>query len=92
MDVTLYATKSWDYGVVRFSLNGQPAGRGGAIDLWSGEKGKVSPTGAIPLGCHTPRDGRLVLRAEVVGSNTGSLGAKHFFGLDCVTLKAADAR
>lgn len=91
VDVKLFATKSWDYGIVRLTVNGQPVGRGGEvggeIDFWSGEKGKVVATGAIPLGRHTPRDGRLVLRAEVVGSNPGSEGAKHFFGLDCVTLK-----
>ena len=37
--VTLYATRSWDYGVVRFSINGTPAGED--VDLFSGERGKA---------------------------------------------------
>jgi hypothetical protein len=77
--VALYATKSWDYGIVRFSLNGQPAG----ADLDSFD---LTPkvAGPLDLGAATPRDGKLLLRAEVVGRNEGSKG--FFFGLDCVVL------
>lgn len=83
-EITLYATKSWDYGVVGFSVNGEAAG---GADLWSGEAGKVGATGPIVLGRFTPKDGTFVVRAEVTGSNPGSLGKRHYFGLDCVVLK-----
>jgi hypothetical protein len=83
--VTLYATKSWDYGIVQFSVNGVACG--GPFDLFSGSSGKVEPSGAIDLGVHTPRNGKLVLRAEVVGKNPASLGTVSYFGLDCVTLQ-----
>jgi hypothetical protein len=82
--VTLYATRSWDYGIVRVSVNGQPAGP--ELDLFSGGQGKCGPTGAIDLGTFTPSDGKLTLRVEVVGANEESLGTKSFFGLDCVVL------
>jgi len=64
---------------VRFSLNGQPAG----ADLDSFD---LTPkvAGPLDLGAATPRDGKLLLRAEVVGRNEGSKG--FFFGLDCVVL------
>ena len=82
--VTVYATKSWDYGVVRLSVNGQQAGAD--KDLFSGGQGKCEPTGAIELGTFTPTEGKLTLRAEVVGGNEKALGSKSFFGLDCVVL------
>ncbi len=85
MGVTVYATKSWDYGIVKFTVNGQKAGDN--IDLFSGEQGKCVPTGPIELGKFTPRTGQLVLRAELVGANSAALGTKSFFGLDCVVLK-----
>lgn len=83
--VTLYATKSWDYGIVRFLVNGQPAK---TMDLYSGEHGKVIATGPIDLGLFKPVDGRLTLRAEVFGANPGSGGTKSFMGLDGVRLEA----
>lgn len=82
--VTLHATKSWDYGIVQFSINGQPAGA--PHDLYSGGPGKCIPSGPIDLGVATPRDGRLILRAEVTGGNDRAEGTRAFFGLDCVVL------
>ncbi len=80
----VYATRSWDYGIVRFSVNGQKAGQD--VDLFN-EKGRdVANTGPIELGTFQPRDGRFVLRAEVVDSNAKSEGTRSFFGLDCVTV------
>ncbi|WP_236696627.1 glycoside hydrolase family 172 protein [Rhodopirellula islandica] len=77
--LTLHATKSGDYGIVNFSVNGQPAAAN--VDFYSGEK----PTshGPIALGTFDPVDGVYVLRAEVTGQNKDSLGT--LFGLDCVT-------
>ncbi|QOJ00627.1 MAG: DUF2961 domain-containing protein [Phycisphaeraceae bacterium] len=90
--VVVYATRSWDYGVVRFSVNGTPAAgaAGEGVDLWCGEKREVSATGPIELGVFEPVDGRLVLRVEVVGGNERSDGTRSFFGLDCVVLGAAE--
>ncbi len=82
--VTLYATKSWDYGIVKFSVNGKEAGK--PIDLFSGERGKCLPSGPIELGVFTPVGGKLTLRAEVAGGNERALGTRSFVGLDCVVL------
>ena len=79
--VTLYATKSYDYGILRLSVNGQPVAK--PLDGYS-EKSVV--TGPIDLGVFEPRDGRFVLRAEVIGSNPKSRGSRYYFGLDCVVL------
>jgi len=84
--VAVYATKSWDYGIVRFTVDGKP---GKDMDLFSGAHGVAVPTGPIELGVFEPRDGRLVLRAEVVGANEKSEGTRSFFGLDCVVLTPA---
>lgn len=82
--VSLHATRSWDYGVVRFFVNGQRAGED--VDLFNTAGRAVAVTGAIDLGVHTPQDGRLVLRAEVVGGNERAEGTRSFFGLDCVVV------
>jgi hypothetical protein len=86
VNVTIYGTKSWDYGIVRFSVNGKQAVE---RDLYSGQHGKALPTGAIDLGTFVPVGGKLVLRAEVIGGNEKAEGSKSFFGLDCVVLKPA---
>ncbi|MGD9418410.1 MAG: glycoside hydrolase family 172 protein [Verrucomicrobiota bacterium JB025] len=78
--LTLHATKSRDFGVVRISVNGKPAG--GEIDLYAT---KPVPSGAIELGAFDPVDGGYVLRVEVVGRN--AMSKDTFFGLDCVTRK-----
>ncbi|MBL9149194.1 MAG: DUF2961 domain-containing protein [Phycisphaerae bacterium] len=85
--VTLYATRSWDYGIVQLSVNGTAVGA--PVDLYSGAEGKVVPSGPIDLGTHAPVDGVLVLRATVVGGNPNSGGARSFFGLDALTLAPA---
>lgn len=87
--VTLYATKSWDYGIVRFSVNGKPIE--GEFDLFSGQDGLCVPTGAIELGVFSPENSALILRVEVVGTNEKSIGARYYFGLDCVVLRPIGA-
>ncbi|TWU51847.1 hypothetical protein Poly59_34420 [Rubripirellula reticaptiva] len=77
--LALYATKSNDFGVLRFSVNGKTAGV--EVDLYAA---KPVPTGAIELGEFEPVESAYVLRVEVVGKNSNSKGT--FFGLDCVTL------
>jgi hypothetical protein len=81
--LTLYATKSWDYGILRFSVNGQRAGK--HYDSYSP---KVILTGPIELGTFAPKDGQFILRVEVVGGNPESKNSKSYFGLDAVTLTA----
>jgi hypothetical protein len=90
--ITLYATKSWDYGIVRFSINGKPA-ECGDVDLYSGAHGRCEPA-EIHLGFFTPEKTesgpRLRLRAEVVGKNPASEGTASFFGLDAVKIEGAE--
>jgi hypothetical protein len=80
--LTLYATKSWDYGILRFSVNGERAGKD--YDAYNPQ---AILSGPIELGTVEPRDGQFVLRVEVVGGNPNSKNSKSFFGLDAVTLK-----
>jgi hypothetical protein len=77
--LVLFATKGADYGIVKLSVNGTPAGD--EIDLYAG---KPTSSGPIVLGTFDPVDGAYVLRIEVVGQNPKSKGT--FFGIDCVTL------
>ncbi|WP_231603598.1 glycoside hydrolase family 172 protein [Neorhodopirellula pilleata] len=77
--LALYATKSNDFGILRFSVNGKPAGE--EVDLYAA---KPVPTGAIELGDFEPVENAYVLRVEMAGKNSSSKDT--FFGLDCVTL------
>jgi hypothetical protein len=81
--LTLYGTKSWDYGILRFSLNGQPAGKD--FDAFNA---RPMASGPIELGEFEPKDGQFVLRVEVIGANPASKNSKSFFGLDVVTVTA----
>jgi len=78
----LWATRSWDYGIVLFSVNGEATGLG--VDLYNLSGREVASTGPLDLGERRPVDGKLILRAEVVGGNPASEGTRSFFGLDCV--------
>jgi hypothetical protein len=79
--IVLYATKAKDYGMLRFTVNGKEA------DVnFDGYAANPVPTGPINLGIYEPHDGKFVLRAEVVGTNPVSTGAKFFFGLDAIVL------
>ncbi len=84
--LTLYATKSYDFGIVQLTVNGAlaPVPPGPKVftpvNLYN-----VDPvaSGPIELGLCKPYNGKFVLRAEVVGSKTP--GKDHFyFGLDCI--------
>lgn len=81
--LTLHATKSYDFGVLRFSVNGERAGED--VDLYSA---KPVDSGSIELGAFDPVDGEFVLRVEVVGKNEKSKGT--LFGLDCIAMKAQE--
>ena len=80
--VVIYATRASDYGMLRFAVNGK------AVEAtFDGYAQKPAPTGPISLGVHEPKDGKFILRAEVVGTNPASTGLKYFFGLDAVLLE-----
>jgi hypothetical protein len=79
--LTLYATKSWDYGILRFSVNGQRTEKD--FDAYSQN---VVLSGPIDLGTFEPKEGQFVLRVEVVGANPSSKNSRSYFGLDAVTL------
>ena len=80
--VVLYATRASDYGMLRFSVNGKAAKA-----TFDGYAEKPAPKGPINLGVHEPKDGKFILRAEVIGANPASTGEKYYFGLDAVLLE-----
>lgn len=86
-NLTLHATKSYDYGILRFTINGQKAGD--EIDLFAPTPG---PSGLIELGVFKPVDSMFVLRAKVVGKNPKSKKTGSYFGLDCVVVGPARAK
>ena len=79
--ITIYGTNSYDYGIVRFSVNGAPAKE---IDLFNET---AIASGPIELGDWNLQDKEFILRVEVIGSNPRSKGAKYFTGLDCIVLR-----
>jgi hypothetical protein len=79
--VTFYGTRSYDYGIVRFTINGEPAGKD-----FDGYQNAAHPSGPVKLGTFNPKNGKMILRAEVVGTNPASRGNRYDFGLDCVVL------
>ncbi|MCX7048018.1 MAG: DUF2961 domain-containing protein [Candidatus Sumerlaeota bacterium] len=79
--VSLYGTKSWDYGILRFSINGKAAEKD--YDAYSATS---MASGPIDLGVFEPKDGQMILRVEVAGANPEAKGSKSYFGLDCVVL------
>lgn len=73
-------TRSWDYGKVRFLVNGRPAS--GDVDLSTGVPGTVEPGAEVDLGRAQPTRGWTKLRVEVVGTGTGAQPPGTYFGLD----------
>lgn len=79
--VTLYATQAFDYGVLKFTVNGHQVER-----TFDGYSPDPTPSGPIPLGVFDPERGQLVLRAEVVGTNPRSGGYHYLAALDAVVV------
>lgn len=77
----LWATRSNDYGVVAFTVNGKQAGR--PVDLWSSQ---VVPTGPIDLGVVELSGSGDVLRLQVIGTNPASQAPHFHFGVDGLLL------
>ncbi|MCP5518152.1 MAG: DUF2961 domain-containing protein [Verrucomicrobiales bacterium] len=74
-------TKAIDYGVMKLSLNGQPAGE--AMDFFNPG---VVPTGEVELGEAQLPAGDNRFTVEVLGANEKAVKA-HMFGLDYVKLE-----
>jgi hypothetical protein len=77
--VSLFLTKSYDYGILHILVNGKPTGPD-----FDGFHDSAVATGPVELGTFEPSNGALILRVEVAGRNPSSKG--YLFGLDCVVL------
>jgi hypothetical protein len=78
-----YLTKSNDYGVIRFLVDGKPVGE--PIDLYNANI--VVPTGKIVVGEFQASSFTPVLRLEVVGKNAANPSSHYFFGLDGIVIE-----
>lgn len=81
MKLTLHATKSYDYGVLKMTANGKQIG--GDFDGYAVKPEIFKP---VELGIVEPKDGKIILRIEVTGTNPASKGPRHYFGLDALQL------
>ncbi|HEX8524739.1 MAG TPA: glycoside hydrolase family 172 protein [Tepidisphaeraceae bacterium] len=79
--VLVTLTKSWNYAIVQFYLNGKKMGN--PVDLFSKTVLKSKP---IDLGVHPLEPGEQKLTVEIVGSNPQAQ-PEHMFGLDEVILR-----
>jgi hypothetical protein len=81
--LVVFLTRSWDYGIIQFHVNGNRLG--GPIDGFHVDT--VLSTGAINLGEAELKKGVNTLRVEVVGTNPKSAPPHYSWGLDCVVLQ-----
>jgi hypothetical protein len=81
--LTLHATKSYDYGTLRFIANGKQIG--GDFDGYAAKPEICAP---VELGIVEPKDGKIILRVEVTGTNPSSRGPRYYFGLDALQVTA----
>lgn len=82
--LSVFLTKAVDYGIVRFSVDGKPAGK--PIDLYSGGT-DVVPTGAIALGSYALQGKNDTLRLEVIGHHPENRAPHFQFGIDGIVLE-----
>jgi hypothetical protein len=80
--LVFYATQASDYATLRFRITDQAV-----LPTFDAYANNVQPAPAFIPGVFKPRDGKFVVRAEVVGANAAATGAKYYFGLDCVVLE-----
>jgi hypothetical protein len=81
-DLTLYLSKSYDYGIVQVSVNGERVGQ--PLDLWAWG---VEATGPVRLGTVRLRGDGDVIEFEVTGKNEQATSPFYQFGVDGVVLK-----
>ncbi|MGC3958522.1 MAG: hypothetical protein QM813_11445 [Verrucomicrobiota bacterium] len=69
--LVLYPTQAPDYARLRFSVDRQVV-----TPAFDGYTAQVQPAEALVLGVFPPRDGKFIIRAEVIGANPAAQGAK----------------
>jgi hypothetical protein len=79
--LAVYFTKSWDYAIVRVSLDGRGLGD---FDIYAPE---VVWGGKTDLGTFNLDTGAHRLKFEIAGRNESSRGI--LMGVDCITLEPA---
>ncbi|HWV70562.1 MAG TPA: glycoside hydrolase family 172 protein [Pseudosphingobacterium sp.] len=78
--LTIYGTKSADYGIVTFFVNDKPTNI-----YFDGYNDGVAQT-QLPLGSFFPINGTIKLEIRITGANKEMLGKRYMFGLDCIQL------
>ena len=58
--------------------------KGKEVDFYHADPSLADP---VDLGRFQAKDGKLLLRAEVIGSNQASRDPRFYFGLDCFELR-----
>jgi hypothetical protein len=81
--LSLFLTRSTDYGQIQLYVDGKPLGE--VIDLWS-ESGVV-PTGKQIIGAFQSSKTVSTLKLEVVGKNPRNSSPHYFFGIDGILLE-----
>ena len=81
--VMAYLTKSYDYGIVQFFLNGKKLGS--ALDLMS--QTEVQATGPLVLGTGYFKKEGNVLRVMVLGNNPQNQPPHFYFGIDGIVVE-----
>jgi hypothetical protein len=79
--IVLHATRAKDFGILRFTVNGQASDA-----VFDGYSAEVVPGGFVNLGIFKPRGGKYLLRIEVSGSNPHAQEGRRYFGLDYLEL------
>ena len=84
--VKVYLTKSWDYGVLQLSIDGEPLGD--PVDTWSPH---VVLAPEVDLGVHDLA-GEFTLGVRLVGTNPESRAPHYYFGIDGIVLEPIDEK
>ncbi|MCY2961099.1 MAG: DUF2961 domain-containing protein [Planctomycetota bacterium] len=82
--ITVLATRSYDYGILRFSIDGSAIET--RFDARSRAAGVVEGGVQVPLGEHLVGNS-FRLRVEVVGTSVEAEGPRRYFGLDAIVVR-----
>jgi len=78
--LNLYLTKSFDFGEVQISVNGDVMKK--RTDLYAAQP----MVEKVSLGTSVPQDGAYLIRLTLIGKNPASKGSGTMFGIDAMTL------